>query len=174
MNFRHVWNIFAVVIILFVIGTPLTMAQDATEEAPAGEIVAVVPSVLDELKQDATNTFADAIGKIVLIVVAAIGAVQVVVSGTFAVVITKFGERLYQSTPSQYKPALANLISDGIDRLQSGAELTKFTFDDDFVRQLREAMLPVIQAELLRTSNDLLERVTNIAGKKPVSDVPNG
>ncbi|MDX2078549.1 MAG: hypothetical protein SFZ02_19110 [bacterium] len=170
MSFRRVWNIFAVIVIVFVIGTPLTMAQDATEEAPAGDVV-VVPSVLDELKQDATNTFADAIGRIVLIVVAAIGAVQVVVSGTFAVVITKFGERLYQSTPPQYKPALANLISDGIDRLQAGAESTKFTFDDDFVRQLREAMLPVIQAELLRTSNDLLERVANIAGKKPINEV---
>jgi hypothetical protein len=38
---KHLFSIFAVVIILLVMGVPLAMAQDATEEAPAGDVVVV-------------------------------------------------------------------------------------------------------------------------------------
>lgn len=43
MNFRSVWNIFAVVILLFVVGTPFAMAQDATPSPDAVVSEVVVP-----------------------------------------------------------------------------------------------------------------------------------
>lgn len=148
MNFRHVWNIFAVVIILLVIGTPFAMAQDATEEAPAGDVVVSDGGVLAELEADATQTFADALGKIILVVVGAIGSVQVIISGAFAVVIALALNKLFLSTPPNYQPTVANVIADAVTALDKVAKKTTFTWDDDAIARLREELAPIIAKQV--------------------------
>lgn len=169
MNFRSVWNIFAVVIVLFVIGTPLAMAQDATEEAPAGDVV-VVAVEESALVNDVSNTLRESVTNVVVVVVGAIGAIVVILAGVFAVVIGKLGGHLYQSVPSYYRDALNQFLDKFTLQLQDVSKnvSTPFEFDDVFTAKLREQVMllitPVVQAELIKASNALVEKARAQAG----------
>jgi len=152
MNFRRAWNIFAVVILLFVIGTPLAMAQDATEEAPAGEIVAVVPveeaPASPTIEERATTTLRDAVIAILVVVSSAIGTITILLARTNAKVIGLALEKMYLSVPSYLQPSVASALEGGVGRLSDYAKTTPYQWDDEFVSELQKVIDPIVKSRI--------------------------
>jgi hypothetical protein len=165
---RGIWALVALVIILLMVGVPVAMADEVTPE-PVDDAVTgfevVAPVGESALVVDVTNTLRESVTDVVAVVVGAIGAVVMVLAGTFAVVISRLGSQLYQSTPIYYKDALASFLDKFTLQLQSISKdvKTPFEFDDVFANKLREMVVPIIVGEL-----------TSIAKQHGAGDAPNG
>lgn len=152
---KFLFNLFAVVM-LFVIGTPLAMAQDSTDEAPiivvddGGELVSPVESPVPSAEERATVTLRDAVIAIVVVVATAIGSIAVILSRTSANVVGIALDRLHSSVPSYLQPSFASAIGAGVGRLKEVATSTQFTdLDDEFVATLERVVAPIVERNVV-------------------------
>jgi hypothetical protein len=156
MKLGKLLNIFAVVILLFVIGTPLAMAQDATEEAPAGDVVVVDDVIVPveeapaspTIEERATTTLRDAVIAILVVVSGAIGTITILLARTNAKVVGLALEKMYLSVPSYLQPSVASALEGGVGRLSDYAKSTPYQWDDEFVSELQKVIDPIVKSRI--------------------------
>lgn len=174
------FRVLSVLMVLMVFGTAVTMAQDVTPEPePLGDVVNVGGVVADEtLEERATITLRDAVisillvvGTVITFITGAIGAIAVILSQTAGKVVAMVIKQVIDSTPAQFKPAVANAVAGGLVELQSkSAELKTFhEFDNEFVEQLVIGLTPLLEGLIDKRMTDHIQEAYRRA-KYPVDD----
>jgi len=156
------WLGFLMIMVLLMVVSAVS-AQEVTP-SPEVEVPIVVVDegvavdVVLDYEAQATTTLRDAVIAIVVVISTAVGGIAIILARTSASTTALAIERMYSSVPSYLQSSVASAIGAGVQRLESLAKETPFTWDDVYIAKLKEELLPVIVTQIQKELEQAIPR----------------